>query len=145
MVADLARRLSNYYLLIGGAGLAGELVLVEYVLRSGVWGEDTGNLVLAEAAFVAINYGMIFGVATLIRTERAAAEVNSLRGASSRRAVLLVLVGLIAVGGLSLSLSSIGRRGLLDTAISLLHYVPLFGIFGGAALFLGHRRRPTLT
>lgn len=36
MGADLARRISNYYLAIGIAGTVGELMLVEYVLTSGV-------------------------------------------------------------------------------------------------------------
>ena len=137
MEVDLARRVSNYYLAIGIAGLVGELMLVEYVLTSGVWKEDTGDLLLAEAALVALVYGIIFGLAILVRTRRVAPEINNLRGARPQRILLVLLVGLMGLGGLNVYLFAIGLWGPLDTAINVLHFFPIFGMLGAPALIPG--------
>jgi len=143
MEVDLPRRVSNYYLAIGITGLVGELMLVEYVLTSGVWGEATGDRLLAEAALVALVSGMILGLAILFRARRVAPEINNLRGARPRLILLFLLGGLIGLGGLHAYFFSIGRQGPLDTAISFLHFFPVFGMLGAAALVPGNRLRAT--
>src|SRR5437773_10410374 len=62
-----ARTFVRILVAVGVSGLAGELALVAFVLRSGVWGTTTSDHLLGEIALAAIVYMVLFGFAIFAR------------------------------------------------------------------------------
>src|SRR5437667_1251385 len=62
-----ARTFVQILVVVGVSGLSGEVALVAFVLRFGVWGTMTSDRLLGEIVLAAVVYGSLFGIAIFAR------------------------------------------------------------------------------
>jgi hypothetical protein len=129
-----ARTFVRILVAVGVTGLAGELALVAFVLRTGAWGRTTWERLLSETALVAVVYGMLLGLVVLVRIAPTFGfpppplRQSHQRFWMSTRLFRIFLALYTVPAIMQVTFLAFGWSTPLETASGLLHWYPISGM-----------------